>query len=220
MNGATAAVSTAQRNVLVALKRRGEATADELSEALGVSASAVRQHLAALRTAGLVEARQERGHPGRPAERFHATERTESLFVPAEGLLAVEILEDLEAESPQLVDRVFDCRRRRLVAEAAERLDGRELGDRVRRLAELLEEQGYLAEAEQAGPGRYRILLHSCAIWTLANRYGQACSSELEFIRNLLPDAHVDRVTHKTAGAHTCAYEVSALADVREAEPS
>lgn len=211
MDVVNAAVSPAQHNVLVALKRRGEATADDLADELDISPSAVRQHLGSLRAAGLVDAHKERGLLGRPAERYHTTERAESLFVTGGIVLAIEILEELEAESPMLVDRVFDRRRHRLVAEAAERLDGQDLGDRVRILAEILEEQGYLAAAEQTGPDSYRIVLHSCAIWTMASRFRQACASELDFLRNLLPDAQVERVTHKAAGAHTCAYEVSAL---------
>ena len=50
--------SPTQRRVLEALKRRGEATADQLAETLEISASAVRQHLSALRSAGLIAARQ------------------------------------------------------------------------------------------------------------------------------------------------------------------
>ena len=51
-------LSSAQRHVFVALKRQGEASADELAEALGITPSAVRQHLAALKSASLVASRQ------------------------------------------------------------------------------------------------------------------------------------------------------------------
>ena len=74
---------------------------------------------------------------------------------------------------------------------------------------ELLDAQGYLADSDKLGDNHYRINLHSCAIWAVANRYQQACTAELDFIRDLIPDAAVDRVTHKTAGAHTCAYEIT-----------
>jgi len=49
-------LSPAQRQVVVALKRRGEASAEELAEALGITPSGVRQHLATLRAAGVVAA--------------------------------------------------------------------------------------------------------------------------------------------------------------------
>ena len=43
-------------------------------------------------------------------------------------------------------------------------------------------------------------------IWTVANRFRQACTAS-RTAAELIPDATVQRVTHKTAGAHTCAYE-------------
>jgi predicted ArsR family transcriptional regulator len=46
-------------------------------------------------------------------------------------------------------------------------------------------------------------------MWAVASHYQQACTTELEFIRDLIPDATVERVTHKRAGAHSCAYEIS-----------
>ncbi len=47
MSVTDAAPSPTQRRVLEALKRHGEATADELAATLEVSSSAVRQHLSA-----------------------------------------------------------------------------------------------------------------------------------------------------------------------------
>ena len=50
--------------------------------------------------------------------------------------------------------------------------------------------------------------LHSCAIWAVASRYGQACATELEFLREVLPEAEIERVAHKVAGAYVCGYEL------------
>ena len=49
----------------------------------------------------------------------------------------------------------------------------------------------------------YRIVEHNCAIWAVAQRYGQACTSEIDFIRAVLPEADVERVQHMVAGAPT-----------------
>ncbi len=209
MDTADVAPSPTQRRVLGALKRCGEATADELAAALGTSASAVRQHLSALRSAGLVAARQERGQPGRPADRYHATELTEPLFNTTATDLSIEILRHVEEEDPELVDRIFDRRRRQLVDDVELKLSGQPIDERVRILAELLDEQGYLADFDKIDDNHYRINLHSCAIWPVASRYRQACTAELEFVRDLIPDGTVERVTHKTTGAHACAYDIT-----------
>ncbi len=209
MDTAGAAPSPTQRRVLVALKRHGEATADELSTTLEISPSAVRQHLSALRSAGLIAARKARGQPGRPADRYHATERTEPLFVTPDTTLSIELLGHIEEEDPELVDRIFDRRRRRLVESARAELAGKPTEERVDLLTKLLDAQGYLANFEKVGNDHYRINLNNCAIWTVASRYRQACTTELDFLRDLIPDAIVERVTHKPAGAHACAYDIT-----------
>ena len=83
------------------------------------------------------------------------------------------------------------------------------IDEQVTILTGMLEAQGYLADSDTLGNTRYRINLHSCAIWAVANRYQQACTAELDFIRDLIPGATVERVTLKTDGAHTCAYEIT-----------
>ena len=107
------------------------------------------------------------------------------------------------------MNRVFERRRRRLVEEAKDRLEGRPIDEQVAVLGDLLDSQGFLADSDALSNTRYRINLHSCAIWAVANRYHQACTAELDFIRDLIPGATVERVTHKTDGAHTCTYEIT-----------
>ena len=51
-------------------------------------------------------------------------------------------------------------------------------------LTRILDEDGYLADAERLDDGSWRIVEHNCAILGVAARYGQACSSELEFLRH------------------------------------
>lgn len=208
MPAITADLSPAQRQVLVALKRAGEATAADIAATLDISATAVRQHLSALRTAGLVLAERQRGQPGRPVERYRATELAEPLFEATGGDLSTEILGYVEAEDPALIGRIFDRRRQLIVEDAVARLDNTPPEDRVGIVTSLLDEQGYLADFDEVGPGHYRINLRSCAIWTVANAFGQACTSELELIRTLIPEAAIERTTSKIDGSHTCCYDI------------
>ena len=191
------------------LKRLGEATADDLAKTLEISASAVRQHLSALRSAGYIDAEQQRGQPGRPADRFHTTELTEAMFVKDTSNLSIELLSHMEEEDSGLVTRVFERRRQRRVAETADKLAGKTLGEKVAVLTAELDAEGYLADFDQIDTTHFRINLHSCAMWAVASRYGQACATELDYLRELLPEATIERITHKTAGAHVCAYQVS-----------
>lgn len=209
-NHATSTVlSPAQRDVLVALKRRGEATADELADTLEISASAVRQHLGSLRTAGLIVGERRRGQPGRPVEHYQATLAAEPLFADGEGGLSTEILDAVAAEDPALVGRIFDRRRQLIVEDAIARMAETAPADRVGIVTSLLDEQGYLADFEAVDRGHYRINLRSCAIWNVANQYHEACTSELDLIKALIPEATIERSTSKIEGSHTCAYDIT-----------
>jgi predicted ArsR family transcriptional regulator len=45
-------------------------------------------------------------------------------------------------------------------------------------------------------------------VLAIAERYRHACSSEIDFLQALLPEAIVTRVAHRIVGGHLCAYHV------------
>lgn len=201
-------LTPARRRLLELLKRQGEATADELAELLGTSASAVRQHLAPLRSAGFVSARQARGNTGRPADIYQCTARSDALFA-TDLDLAVQILDDINAEHPELIEHVFERRRRRLGDATGIDIADAPLLDRVAAVSDQLDAQGYLSDFEEHDDGTLQISLHNCPISDVAVRYPHACAAELGFIEDLLPDAVVTRTMHRTTGGTTCAYRVA-----------
>jgi len=205
--------------LLNALKRAGEARADDLAAELSITVSAVRQHLAGLAADGLVDHREVRKGPGRPHHLYRLSDKGDGLFPRRYGVFAAELLDELEAESPELVEKLFEGRRQRRVERARARLDGKPFAARVHELTAILDEDGYLAEVVPMDDGRYRIVEHNCAILAVASRYGAACGTELEFLREVLPDATVERVAHLLAGGHVCAYEVTPLSTSSTRKP-
>jgi DeoR family suf operon transcriptional repressor len=199
---------TTRRALLVAIKKQGSSYADDLADQLGITVSAVRQHLAALADDGLVTHDDVRSGPGRPRHAHRLTPAAVELFPRAYGELTTELLTYVEDEDPELLDRVFERRRQRRVERARERLDGLDLQGKVHELARVLDDDGYLAEAIEEADGSFHIVEHNCAILNVALRYGVACGTELEFIREVLPGATVERTQHLLAGSHVCAYEV------------
>ncbi|MGH9065865.1 MAG: helix-turn-helix transcriptional regulator [Acidimicrobiales bacterium] len=197
-----------RRAILVSLKTRGEARAEEVAEDLGVTASAVRQHLTALMRDDLVGRRETRGGPGRPKHHYHLTPRADGLFPRAYPQLTNELLAYLEEEDPAVVTHLFLRRRDRRIREARARLGDGDLASRVAGLTRILDEDGYLADCSEEADGSFRIVEHNCAVLGIALRHGQACSSEIDFIRSVLPDASVERVTHIASGQRQCAYVV------------
>lgn len=200
-----------RRAVLYALRRRGQATAADIARQLHMTPSGARQHLAALVDEGLAEATERprpAGQRGRPQLEYTVTDKADGLFPKAYGELTNELLGYVADADSGLVDTLFERRRDERVRNATARLARcRSLKAKVAELARILDDDGYLATWEEI-PGGLRIIEHNCAIWAVAQRYGQACTSEIDFIRTVLPGADVERVQHMVAGAPHCAYEV------------
>jgi len=203
-----------RRAALYAVRRRGEATAEQVAEQLDMSVSGARQHLTALVDDGLVEAvprATDVAARGRRTLVYSATPRSDAFFPKAYGELTNELLGYVADTDRALLDELFARRRDHRVESARARLARkRGLGARVAELTRILDEDGYLASWERVGPGHFLVVEHNCAIWAVATRYGQACTSELDFIRAVLPEASVERVQHMVAGARRCAYDITA----------
>ncbi len=202
-----------RRAVLYAVRRRGEATAEQVASSLDMTVSGARQHLSALVEAGLAaaaETAEPTGKRGRRALCYSVTPTGDALFPKAYGELTNELLGYLDDEEPDTVNRLFARRREARIAGAQARLEGLDsLEDQVAELTRILDGDGYLASWEATPDGGFVIVEHNCAIWAVANKYGQACASELDFIDTVLPGATVERIQHMVEGAKRCAYRIT-----------
>ncbi|MDQ2725633.1 MAG: helix-turn-helix domain-containing protein [Actinomycetota bacterium] len=205
---ARAGFSPAVRAVLEQLKAAGDVSADDLAVDLAITVSAVRQHLRPLEEQGLVAHRDERTGPGRPRRHYCLAPAAESLWPKRYGQLTNQLLGFVEATDPDLVARVFDQRGAERTRRAEMRLVGKPFDERVRELAMILDEDGYLADATHVAPGFWTVNEHNCAVLDVARRYDHACTSELAFLRAAVPDADIERVAHIVSGAHSCVYEI------------
>jgi DeoR family transcriptional regulator, suf operon transcriptional repressor len=205
-----AAMPETRRTILNALKKRGALLAEELAEITGITASGTRQHLQALEMDGLVMHLEQREGRGRPKHVFKLTPASDALYPRTYSELTNELLEYVQDDDPELLERIFKRRMKRRLERTQIRLKPlKTLEDRLRVLTKILDEDGYLADLEAVGHGKFRITEHNCAIHAIALRYSQACSTELEFLRLALPGTKVERVAHMIAGSHVCAYEVT-----------
>ncbi len=199
-------LSPTRRALLDALKKRGPLDAEGLAGKVGVTVSAVRQQLTTLERDGLVRYETLAEGPGRPRNMYRLSDVADALYPRNYGELTNELLDFVRDTDPELVDSLFERRRERRIARARDRLANRPLDEKVAELARILDEDGYVAEAVDNGDGTYTIAEHNCAIFAVALRYGQACGSELGFIRAVLPGAEVERTSHMVMGAQRCAY--------------
>ena len=197
-----------RRQVLTTLKESGTLPAEEIAKALEISVSGARQHLAALARQGLVEYDRIRHGPGRPRHLYRVSRDGDALFTRRYGELATELLAYVQAGNPQELQRVFRERQQRRVRDAWDRLEGLEGAERVKELARILDQDGYFAHAEVLEDGAVRLVERNCAVRDVAERFHEACSSEIEFLTELLPGAQIHRASHIVDGAPACAYVI------------
>src|SRR5947209_8737440 len=191
-----------RRQILQHIKRTGESRTEELATALGISLQGSRQQLTALERDGLVEHREERDGAGRPKYVYALTESADALFPRRYADLTNELLDYVRDEDPELVARIFDRRAQRRLEQARRRTEGLSFSDRVRVVAEILDEDGYLADFQRCEDGTFLITEHNCAVLSVAKRYTHACGSELAFLQAAMPEAEVIRIAHRINSAH------------------
>jgi DeoR family transcriptional regulator, suf operon transcriptional repressor len=209
---------TTRRAILNLLKRQGPLAAPALAAQLGLTPAAIRLQLAHLEEDGLLERTEadpdvDAGQRGRPSHRYALTTAAEALYPKRYGDLTTELLGYLGGPDGTQVDALFEQRRRRRVDGARPRMAHLSFTEQVAALTAILDEDGYLADAEEQPDGSWLVTEHNCAILTVAHGFSQACSSELSFIRDAIPGATVERVAHLMDGAHVCAYRITPPAD-------
>ena len=222
LNGArrdaeAATPSSLRRSILIHLRQAGPSSPDSLAAALGASRTGILQQLHALEAAALVSHAAEKHGVGRPRHVYDVTADAQGLFPTDYGGFASGLVKAIEAVGgDDLVEQVFAARRRqigdRIRRRMAEQLpDDASLEDRVRELAVLQDEAGYLAEAVIEGDGSLLLREHNCAIDKIARRTTAPCDAELALFRELLGDGVV-RESHIASGDRCCTYRIDAEA--------
>jgi len=207
-------LSDAKRRIVERLKRVESATAPELATGFGLTDTAVRQHLEALETLGLVErSASEPAGRGRPPVAWHLTSLATSLFPDRHADLTVELISSIRtALGEDGLTKVIGTRAK--AQEAAYRRSlpepGCPLAERVGRLADVRTAEGYLAESMANGDGTVLLVEHHCPIADAARTCTGLCQSELELFQRVLgEDVVVERTQHLMAGDMRCAYRIT-----------
>jgi predicted ArsR family transcriptional regulator len=194
--------------VLQLLKRQGNADAKTIAKFCGLTTMAVGRHLLKLSSEGLIQSRLERRPRGRPAAVHSLTEQGDGHFPRDYAGVATEVLASLvQLDGPEKVKQVFRQRRGTMEAGYRGRTKGKGFEQRVRAVAAVLTECGYMAEVESMNPGEFLLTLGNCAIRDVAKRFPEACDEELCLVRNLV-NAKVTRVSHLLAGDRHCSYRI------------
>jgi predicted ArsR family transcriptional regulator len=208
-------ITSTRKQILYLLKTEGPMTVSDLAAKLGITEMAVRRHLQTLERDNLIQSRLLRQSMGRPTNQYDLTDQAEDLFPKSYHTFTLDILRDLEnAEGPSAIDNLFQRREKRLTEEYRTLFEGETLEERVRTLAELQDEKGYMVRWESREDGTFVLTEFNCPISEVACCYNQACSAEINWFRSVL-SADVERVECRANGGRHCTYIIRPREAVR-----
>ena len=183
-----------------------------LAKRLRLTPMGVRQHLYALQAQKLVAA-EERPLPlGRPVKFWRLTREADRLFPDAYAELTVAIIGAVGASfGADGLKQVLDARSAKQRADYEARTARfPSCEGKLRELARLRTEEGYMAEVKPDGTSGFLFIENHCPICAAATACQGFCTTELELFRSVLgPAVSVERAEHIVSGDRRCVYRVS-----------
>ena len=200
-------MSETRMRILQLLKMRASMTVGQLTDALHISQMGVRQHLAILEAERLVEHYQEKQGRGRPPHVYQLTDEANSLFPTTYANFAVGLMHEVaKFNGPGFINKVFRERMKAQLETYQLRLKGKTLSERVKELARIRDEEGYMARFDE-NEDDYVLIEHNCPIAVIAEEYPHVCEIELALFRQSL-GAKIVREEHLMQGSHRCCYRI------------
>jgi DeoR family transcriptional regulator, suf operon transcriptional repressor len=210
----TTGFPSTKQNILQYLLKQGQATAQQLAKDLNVSAQAIRRHLNELEAEGLIKYQSVQQRMGRPQHLYQLSSQGRDRVLPQKyGEFAVSFLDTLaETVGKEQVSKVLEQQWLKKAAEYRDRVGNGSLKQRIAKLVQLREEEGYMAELHQMSDKKRQFVLveHNCAISEVAESYPSVCGHELEMFAAVLPDCIVERTHWINDGEHRCGYSIQA----------
>ena len=200
-------MSETRMRILQLLKMRNSMTVNQLTDALNISSMGIRQHLSILEGEGLVKFHQEKQERGRPHYIYSLTNEANTLFPTTYANFAVGLMQEVaKVNGPGFINKVFRNRMKSQLKMYQERLQGKNIVERIKELAHIRDEEGYMARFDENDTD-YVLIEHNCPIAAIAEEYPHVCEIELALFRQSL-GTKVYRIEHLMQGSHRCCYRI------------
>lgn len=202
--------------ILDYLQRHGEASVKDLEELLGISTTAVREHLTHLQARDLVETRLVRRGPGRPHALYSLTAEAHSLFPKEYDTLTNMLLREIASqEGPARLQGLLDAVGARLAEEYRDQVAGEGLPARLLALREALERRGIPVEIHPSGES---MRMFACPYLDIAQEHAGVCAMERRMVEQVLGEAIVLEGTIREGG-RSCHFTVVPEPAAKRHEP-
>jgi DeoR family transcriptional regulator, suf operon transcriptional repressor len=170
--------------ILAHLQRHQEATIRDLEELLGISTTAVREHLTHLEARGLIGTRLVRSGPGRPKLVYSLLPRAQELFPKEYGTLVTMLLRELASRAePEQLEVLLDAVGTRLAIEYGVQIGQGTIDERLKRLRIALAERGIPADVDLQMAD---VQIYACPYHDVAREHAAICTMERRMFEEVL----------------------------------
>ena len=205
MAGTLYPIESPAGKILDYLQRHGEATVKDLEELLGISTTAVREHLTHLQAKDLVTTRLVRNGPGRPHAVYFLTPEAQSLFPKEYDTLTNMLLREIaNQDGPARLQLLLDAVGARLAEEYRDQVAGDGVEERLAALRAALERRGIPIEIQPSGDS---FRLFACPYLDVMQEHAGVCAMERRMVEQVLGEQIVLEGTIRE-GRRSCHFTV------------
>jgi DeoR family suf operon transcriptional repressor len=182
---------------------------DELVNAVGLSRTAVNQHLIALESGGHVRKAASRKTGGRPQHVYVLTDEGTNLLFPKQySWFSKMLIETLRQQvGPEQVSQFMYDLGVKLSASLIPRLVGKNRAERIDEIVKIMNETGFVAKT--LGPpeaGKLpRVECKNCVYHDLSKDYPEVCRFDIGFLSGLM-GAEVEHQSCMQRGGEACRF--------------
>ncbi len=190
------------------LDHKSGSTLDELVNAVGLSRTAVNQHLLGLEGQGLVAKTTPRKTRGRPQHVYVLTEDGANLFPKQYSWFSKLMFETLREQvgQEQASQFMYELGVKRSAA-LIPRLIGKNRAERIDEIVKIMNETGFVAKTYGA-PGAEklpRVECRNCVYHDLSKQYPEVCRFDIGFLSGLM-GAEVEHLACMQRGEDACRF--------------
>jgi DeoR family transcriptional regulator, suf operon transcriptional repressor len=190
------------------LENKSGATLEELVGAVGLSRTAVNQHLVALEREGQVRKGSTRKTGGRPQNVYVLTEEGNNRFPKQYSWFSKMLIETLRQQvGPEQVSQYMYDLGVKLSANLIPRVVGKNRAERIDEIVKIMNETGFSAKTvDSAGSGKLpRVECKNCVYHDLSKDYPEVCRFDIGFLSGLM-GAEVEHQSCMQRGGEVCRF--------------
>lgn len=190
------------------LEHKSGATLDELASAIGLSRTAVNQHLISLESAGHVQKTTPRKSGGRPQHVYVLTEGGANLFPKQYSWFSKMLIQTLREQiGDEKVSQYMYDLGVSLSASLIPRLVGKNRAERIDEIVKIMNETGFIARTiDPATPGKHpRVECKNCVYHDLSKDFPEVCRFDIGFLSGLM-GAEVEHQSCMQRGGEACRF--------------